>query len=879
MKPLKGLLTVAAWSIVVLLCSQAAIAQPLPGGESSIRVTVTDPTGAVLVGARIVVTSDTGGAAEGVTDDGGQAVFRRVASGRYTIRGEYPGFEPVEQREVRVRGRETRRELRLPLARLADEVTVGRDPRVARTDPRGDAFSTVLSREDIEALPDDPDELEQTLNNLAGPGAVMRVNGFRGGRLPPKSQIQEIRFRRNFFAADSHEAGFISVDIRTRPGSDAFRGSLDLGFRDEALNARNAFAPRKGPEQQRRFGLSLEGPIWKDRTSYAFSTDGFDNFDSKTIVAALVGGAFNDVIRRPSERVNFNARVDHALSKTHAIRAEVQHGSNENRNLGVGDFDLPERAYDRLVDSTVFRMSESGPIGRHLFNELRLQLSWQQSTSTPFVSAPAVQVLNAFAAGGAQVQGTRDAREIELAENLDINRGRHTMRTGFLLQGGRYRSDEARNENGVFVFPSLAAYAASRPTTYAQAIGNPLVEYSQYQFGWYWQDDIRMRKDLTLSVGVRHEGQSHLSDWNNVSPRAGFTWSPFKSGSTTFRGGVGVFYDWYTADTYEQTLRLNGTTQQDLVVRNPGYPDPFSGGFVTVLPAGRVQADPSLQMPAITQASFGVEQRLTPTTLFGVVYFETRGWDQLRGRNVNAPLPDGTRPDSTAGNVSQIESSGRSLARNLTFTFNANAPQRRLFTAVHYTYGLSKNEADGPLSLPADNYDLDAEWGPSPSDVRHRMMGMFSMPIWNQLRFSSQFRLGSAPPYTITTGYDDNGDTVSNDRPAAVGRNSARGKGLWDISGRLQYSFGFGTRPPRTTPGVPVVRVVRAGDDSGPIGGMMMGGATDKRVRLDVYIAASNIFNHVNYTNFSGVLTSPFFGRPTSAQAGRRVELGARIGF
>jgi hypothetical protein len=158
-------------------------------------------------------------------------------------------------------------------------------------------------------------------------------------------------------------------------------------------------------------------------------------------------------------------------------------------------------------------------------------------------------------------------------------------------------------------------------------------------------------------------------------------------------------------------------------------------------------------------------------------------------------------------------------------------------------------------------------------------MGMFSMPLWNQLRVSSQFRAGSAAPYNFTTGFDDNGDTVSNDRPAGTGRNTARGKGQWDISGRLQYSFGFGKRPPQAGPGVPVVRVVRAGDESGPIGGMMMGGATDKRVRLDVYIAASNIFNHVNYTNFSGVLTSPFYGQPTAAQPGRRVELGARIGF
>jgi hypothetical protein len=862
-----------------LASSTSAAAQSLPSGDSSIRVKVSDPTGAVLVGARVIVTDDAGAVAEKPTNDEGEAIFARVRAGQYSIRAEYEAFEPITLADVRVRGRETRRELRLPLAHLSDELTVGRDPREARTDPRSDAFATVLSREQIDALPDDPDELEQALNNLAGPGAVMKVNGFRGGRLPAKSQIQEIRFRRNFFAADSHEAGFISIDIRTRPGTDSFRGSLDFGVRDDALNSRNAFAPRKGDERQRRFGLTLEGPLWKNRTSYAISTDGFDNFDSKTIVAALPGRTFQDVVRRPSDRVNFNARIEHALTGTHALRAELQRGSTENRNLGVGDFDLAERGYNRQLDSTVVRASESGPFGKRLFNELRFQFSSQRTESVPLVNAPAVQVLNAFNAGGAQLQGDRGAREVEIADNLDVNLGRHTMRTGLLFQGGRYHSTEARNQNGVFVFPNLDAYEAGTPTTYLQVAGSPLVDYSHYQLGWYVQDDIRVRKDLTISLGLRHEAQSHLHDWNNFSPRAGFTWSPFRNGSTTFRGGVGVFYDWYGADTYEQTLRVNGLTQSELIVRNPGYPDPYDGGQIVALPAGRIQADPALQMPGLTQFSFGVERRLAGNTMVNATFFETRGWDQLRSRNMNAPLSDGTRPDPAIGNITQIESSARSAARSLVFGINANVPQRRLLLAMHYVYGISRNEADGPLSLPADNYELEAEWGPSQQDVRHRLMGMFTMPVWKQLRVSSQFRAASAAPYTITTGFDDNGDTISNDRPAGVGRNSARGKGQWDVSGRLQYSFGFGSRAPQRSPGVPVVRVVRAGDDGGPMGGTMMSGAADKRVRLDVYLAASNLFNAVNYTNYSGVMASPFFGQPIAAQPGRRVEIGARIGF
>ena len=136
---------------------------------------------------------------------------------------------------------------------------VGRDARERASDPRGDAFSTtVLGQQQIDELPDDPDEMEQMLREMAGPGAVLRVNGFRGGRLPPKGQIQQIRFRRNMFAADMHEPGFVSVDITTKPGLDNWRGATSLGFRDAALNARNAFAPEKGDEQHERYGFIAE---------------------------------------------------------------------------------------------------------------------------------------------------------------------------------------------------------------------------------------------------------------------------------------------------------------------------------------------------------------------------------------------------------------------------------------------------------------------------------------------------------------------------------------------------------------------------------------------------------------------------------------------
>jgi len=199
----------ACWFVFVFAAA-IGIAGAQPRTDAMLHVKVLDPTGAVIVGAHVRIAP---GDVALDTGPRGDATFGPLAPGRYTIHVESPGFEAAEVRDARVRAGDNTREVKLALAKLTATIDVGRDPRERASDPRGDAFATVLGADQIDELPDDPDEMEQTLKDMAGPGAVLRVNGFRGGRLPPKGQIQQIRFRRNMFAADTHEPGFISVDI------------------------------------------------------------------------------------------------------------------------------------------------------------------------------------------------------------------------------------------------------------------------------------------------------------------------------------------------------------------------------------------------------------------------------------------------------------------------------------------------------------------------------------------------------------------------------------------------------------------------------------------------------------------------------------------
>jgi hypothetical protein len=186
------------------------------------------------------------------------------------------------------------------------------------------------------------------------------------------------------------------------------------------------------------------------------------------------------------------------------------------------------------------------------------------------------------------------------------------------------------------------------------------------------------------------------------------------------------------------------------------------------------------------------------------------------------------------------------------------------------------NEADGPTSLPADAGDLAAEWGPSLDDVGHRFTALFSTPVARRVRLGMSMRLQSGSPYDITTGSDDNRDTISNDRPPGVTRNAARGAAQVDVSVRLGWTIGFGRRAAR---GAGATALARSKGDGDALAAF--GSAVDptKRYHVELYAQAFNLLNHVNVTTYSGVLTSPIFGQPIAVAPARRVELGARLRF
>jgi Carboxypeptidase regulatory-like domain len=863
--------------VMAALCLGLAVAQTRNSVSASLEVVVKDPSGALIRNAQVQLIRKGKRESAAPTNDRGEVRFSRVAVDRYQIHIEAAGFKPRDLDAVDLQPGTNRTEASLEIEPIQADVKVEDEPRVKNSDPNGPAFTNVLTPEQIAQLPDDPDEFENAINQLAGPGAQIRVNGFRGGKLPPKSQIREIRFRLNPYAPENHDAGFGLVDIITKPGVNSWHGSLNFGFRDEALNGRQAFATFRGPEQQRRFGASFDGPLWKDRTSLFLNADGSLFYDAKTIVATTPSGPFLDLAFRPSRRLNVDARIEHALAKAHTSRLQYQRNAVEQDNLGVGDFDLPSRGYSQSQTEQIFRLADSGVLRKTLFNEVRFQTRWLETEARSATIGRTILVPGAFNSGSAQRSGGRRQTEFEFVDNVDYALKNHGVRFGVQLEAGHYHSDDSVNRFGTFQFASLAAYEAGRPTQYTQRVGDPSVSYSQYQVGWYAQDDFRVRKNLTISYGLRQEFQTNLDDPINLAPRVGFVLALGKKGTSILRGGAGIFYDWFGTQTFEQTLRVDGERQRDLIVTNPGFPGPLSGGISTTLPPSVIQKDPNLKVPYIIQSSVGLETRLFKLLRLTTNYQYQRGVHLLHGRNLNAPVPGLGRPDPTVGNVTDVESSAFSSGHRLMIGVGPANPIKGFFWNANYLLMKATNEADSPFSLPVNNLDRRAERGPSASDIRQLFSAFASKKLFSGFSASAIVSLTSAVPYNIVTGFDNNRDTVINDRPQGTGRNDARGAGRWEIGARLSWGKDFGPEQ-KQGGGGPQIRMVRVGGEGAAPPSLSMGGG-NKRFHLEFYAQALNLLNHTNLVCFSGVQTSPFFGHATSSLSPRRVEVGTRFSF
>jgi len=896
-----GLLTAGA---VALCAAPPSFAQNNANqNQASLRLVVVDDQGAGIPMADVTITPKDAGA-KPVTyksDEKGLAISPPLTPGDVVVHVEFPGFIPFEAPLNLKRGAQNQ-VVTLHIEGFKAEVQVN-DTTAPEASKSTSSFS--LSQEEIDALPDDPDELADVLSQLAGPGgATFFMNGFQGGRLPSRDQIRSIRVRQNNYAADNHDAGRSQIEIITRPNTN-WQGQVNTQFGGDRFNARQPQQFTEQPNQERTVQFNIRGPIKQGRTGFNLNVNGRNNYNSNPIIAIdRFGSRIDAAARSTSDQKGFQFGLEHSINNNQGLLFNVQHTENENLNNGVGGFVLPERATNSTSDNSQYRFRIQGIVGGSKLHEVRVQVITQNNESSSLTAGPTINVLDAFNSGGAGVNSNGSTRRIEIADNFDFNIGtKHQMRVGLLLDHSRYSSFDERNADGTWTYSSLDDYNANRPRQFSQRIGTLDIDYHQTQVGMYWSDEFRIHRDLSLGFGVRNESQSRIDNKFNLMPRLGFSWAPFGSQRSAVRGGYGLFYDWYDSNLYSQTLRVDGTTVKDIRITCSALNnycasgaqsfDPLTGGAV-ISPSGRIQAADDLDMPRVHQASISYDRQMTPWLTLQTSYQMLRGRYTMRSVNINAPV-DGVRPNAAFGDITQFQSTGRTQSDRLTIQTNFRLVIRQQQSQVRFSYqlGQEKNFADGATSLPTNNLNPNVDWGPSRQDIRHRFQAQGTVPLVYGVRVTPNFTVQSGVPYNQTTGFDDNNDGTFNDRPFGVTRNSLRGDWTWGLNLNVNKRINLGRLPTAATPGRAQGNALNfaqqgggggfqgGGGGQGGFGGNRGGnqGNNNSRYSMELFAQASNVLNHVSPSGYTGNMLSPYFGQATGVSRARDLNVGLRFNF
>lgn len=792
--------------------SQEPPQHPPLAGAGTVTGQVKDSSGAVLGKASVTLTNDSGISQTAQTQDDGTYVFRGVAPGTYTVSAAYKGLAQSNVIAVMMNGSETvRGDIVMKPAEVIQQITVDENPNQLSVEPTQNADALVIKGAALDALPDDPDDLQQDLQALAGPsagpnGGQIFVDGFSSGRLPPKNSIREIRINQNPFSAEYDTLGYGRIEIFTKPGSDQFHGTAFYDTSQGLWNSRNPFlASSPYPNfQLQNFGGNLSGPIGK-RASFFFDFERRQIDDNALLNAIVLDPTtltpYNDrgFTPTPQQRTTLSPRIDYQLSGNNTLSLRYSF-LDLNRDLwGVGLYSLPGTGYSYNQKQNLIQVMDTAVLSPSMINETRYQYHHDTTDENAQSNLPEVTVPSAFVMGGATAGKyalTEDSHEFQ--NYSTITHGTQTIKFGARVRGDVLNSYAPTNFNGTYTFASFAAYQITQqgiaeglpfsdiqamgggPTQFSINTGNPAIASTMVDVGAFVQDDWRVRPNLTINGGLRWEGQTNIHDWHDFGPRTSFAWAPKTASGNpklVIRGGFGMFYIRFPNQDELYTEQYNGVNQQSYLIRDPDFFStaalPLSTLPLSENPVRFITAS-DLRTPYLIQSALSVERQLARRTTLSVNWTDTRGVHQFVTSDINAPLPDGIRPLGNIGDIFEYQSDGLLKQMQLITRINTQLGSRlSLFGA--YIWNTAHSNTDGALcaaisgcgtSTPVNQYDLTQEWGRSSLDIADRMFwGGTIMTPW-KVQLAPFMTATSGLPFDITTGGDYLGNGVLNARPA-----------------------------------------------------------------------------------------------------------------
>lgn len=954
-----------------LALSQAAAAPQSAAG--TLRGVVTDPSGAVIAHASVVLTpaAATSTPIKTQANGQGQYEFSGVPAGQYTLNVIADGFSIYENDSVNVT---TSQPLRLNVAMAIEveqqKIQVSDTVPTIDVNPENNAGAITISGKELDALPDDPDELLTDLQALAGPsagpnGGQLYIDGFTAGELPPKSSIREIRINQNPFSAEYDKLGYGRIEVFTKPGTDKYHGQFLVDGNDNVFNTTNPFAGTEPGYNSLLFDGNVGGPINK-KASFFFTAqrrniNDLSAIDAEALDSGLVPVQILESVPTPHQRTNLSMRFDFAPSKSNTLTARYQYYRDTESNNGIGQTVLPSQAYDTGSTEHTVQISDTQIFGAKVVNETRFQFLREGDGQTAADANPSVNVLGTFSGGGDGQISSDYQNHYELQNYTSVIHGAHTIKFGFRYRDLTEQNTSTQGFNGTFTFSSLCSQQTFPGNTacadiapgvgmyqYAEQLlqagattapaaqltitqGSPNANISVYDFEPYVQDDWKMRSNVTLSLGLRYETQNHIRDHVDLAPRVGLAWGLGKrdNGGPQFviRGGAGIFYDRFQSTQILQAERLNGITQQQIVINNPtcfpGLDKPLTTpiadcGAASTTGSAIYQINPSLYAPYTLQSAISVERQLTKSATLTVTYLNSRGFDQLLSVNSTAPVP-GTPcyPNCTTPNVNvyQYVSEGVFRQKQLIVNTNIRAGSKvQLFGYYVLNYANSDvgglSNGNGASSFASNSYNISQDYGRAAFDIRNRLFVGGSTGLPYGVRLSPFLVASSGSPFNITSPDDLNGDSIFNDRPSFAPAGTACGAPIYctplgnfnatPTANQTAIPINYGTGPAHVTMNLRLSKTLsfgpkvksgtgNLGGGGGPGGGgggrtgggggrggplfggggpMNLNGNSNRKYNLTLSASARNVFNKVNLGSPGGVLGSSFFDKYNSLQGG-----------